>query len=49
MPKSEYYNSMVLKYDAMIQEAERTYNMTRARRDRDRIEYLKGRRKRYKL
>ena len=49
MPKSKYYNSMVLKYDAMIQEAEKIYNMTRARRDKERIKYLKGRRKRYTL
>lgn len=49
MTREEYYSSMVIKYDVMIEEATKTHNMTKAKRDRERIEYLKGRRKRYLL
>lgn len=49
MTREEYYLSMVHKYDVMIEEATKTHSMTRAKRDRERIEYLKERRKRYLL
>lgn len=49
MTRKEQYSKMVQKYDLMIEEAKKVHNITRAKRDKDRIEYLKGRRRRYIL